>query len=94
MIVRCKNRDLVYLKINTIDMKKQVLFGAAFLFIVCSVTSCEKLGGCKKCKDVTYENNSVVFSSPETEYCGTDLLIKEATEDVPIGSQIIRVECR
>jgi hypothetical protein len=74
-------------------MKRKILFGTAFLFIVWAVTSCEELSGCKKCKNVTYENNSVINSSPETEYCGADLIAKEATKDYINGPLTTKVEC-
>jgi hypothetical protein len=77
-----------------INMKRKILFGATFLFIVWSAASCEKLAGCKKCKDVTYNNSgSVINSGPETEYCGTDLIVKEATKDYVLGTQTTKVEC-
>ena len=75
-------------------MKRKILFGATFLFIIWAFTSCEKLTGCKVCKNVTYENGSVVNSGSETEYCGTELLTKEATPDVTVGSLTTKVECR
>jgi hypothetical protein len=63
-------------------MKTKLVFGAAFLFVVWAATSCEALSGCKKCKDVIYE------------YCGAELIAKEATPDVTVGSQTTKVECR
>jgi hypothetical protein len=86
--------DFVSLVRNVMNMKRRVLFGAGILLITWSVTSCEKLGGCKVCQDVTYENNVVVFASPEEKYCGADLLIKESTKDVINYNQVIKVECR
>jgi hypothetical protein len=75
-------------------MKRKFLFGAAFLLIAWAVTSCDPLGGCKFCKNVTYENGSVINSGTESEYCGTDLISKEATPDVKVGSLTTKVECR
>jgi hypothetical protein len=75
-------------------MKTKLLFGAAFLFVAWTTTSCEVLSGCKVCKDVTYENGAVLFSGVETEYCGADLIAKEATPDVTVGTHTIKVECR
>ena len=74
-------------------MKTKLLFGAAFFFFAWAATSCESLSGCKVCKNVTYENGSVVNSGSETEYCGTDLITKEATPDVTVGSLTTKVEC-
>jgi hypothetical protein len=75
-------------------MKTKLVFGAAFLFVVWAATSCEALSGCKKCKDVIYERGSVVNSGSEIEYCGAELIAKEATPDVTVGSQTTKVECR
>lgn len=74
-------------------MKRKLYFGAAFLLLAWSVTSCESLSDCKKCKNVTYENGSVINSGTETEYCGTDLITQEAKPDVTIGSLTTKVEC-
>lgn len=75
-------------------MQKRILFAVLLTFIACSFTSCEKLSGCKVCKEVTYENNAVISETAETEYCGAELIAKEATKDVNIGQQTIKVECR
>jgi hypothetical protein len=85
--------DVIPLKAIDIMMKRKLLFGATFLFLVWAATSCEAISGCKKCKNVTYENGSVVSSSGETEYCGTDLIAKEATPDVTVGTITTKVEC-
>lgn len=75
-------------------MKRKLLFGAMFLFLVWAATSCEAISGCKKCKNVTYENGSVINSGSETEYCGADLIAKEATPDATVGNLTVKVECR
>ena len=75
-------------------MIRKLLFGAAFLFVAWTATSCEELSGCKICKNVTYENGSVISSGTETEYCGADLIKKEAIPDVTVGSLTTKVECR
>jgi hypothetical protein len=75
-------------------MKRKLFFAASFLLIAWSFTACEALSGCKVCQDVTYENNQEVFSTSETEFCGDDLIAKEATPDVSVGNQVIKVECR
>jgi hypothetical protein len=76
-------------------MKKvKFLFGAVLLFMVCFVTSCEKLSGCERCKNVTYENGLAISSSSETEYCGSDLIAKKAIPDITVGSLTTKVECR
>jgi hypothetical protein len=75
-------------------MKRKLIFGASFLFIAWAFTSCEALSDCGYCKDVIYENNSVLSESSETEYCGADLLSKKATPPVTTNNLTTRVECR
>jgi len=75
-------------------MKRKLLFGALFLFVVWAADSCTALKDCKFCKNVTYENGAVVNSGSETEYCGADLITKEATPDVTVGALTTKVECR
>ena len=75
-------------------MKKRLLYAISIFLIVIGINSCEDLGGCKFCKTVTYENNQVLSESGETEYCGADLLKREATPDVKVGSLTTKVECR
>jgi hypothetical protein len=75
-------------------MIKKLIFGAMFFFLLWGATSCEAISGCKKCREVIYERGSVLSSGPETEYCGTDLIKKEATPDLSVGTLITKVECR
>ncbi|MBK7711322.1 MAG: hypothetical protein IPJ37_10515 [Bacteroidales bacterium] len=75
-------------------MKNRIKFIAALLFICWAANSCEAISGCKVCQDVTYENGLEVFSSPETEFCGDELIAKETTPDVTVGNQVIKVKCR
>lgn len=76
-------------------MKKKLLYATVFVLIAWSFTSCNSLSkNCKFCKTVTYENGNVVNSGTETEYCGTDLIAKEATPDITVGSLTTKVECR
>lgn len=75
-------------------MKRKVLFGAALMFVAWAATSCNPLTDCGFCKNVTYENGSVVNSGTESEYCGTDLITQKAKPDITIGSLVTKVECR
>lgn len=77
---------------NNNPMKKKIFYAASFFLIVLVAPSCEK--SCKFCKSVTYENGVVQNSGSETEYCGTDLIAKEATPDVTVGALTTKVECR
>jgi hypothetical protein len=75
-------------------MKRKLIFGASFMLIVWAFTSCEALSDCGFCKEVTYENSSVVNETSETEYCGADLIKQKAIQPVTIGSLTTKVECR
>ncbi len=75
-------------------MKRKLLFVASFLFIAWAFTSCEALSDCGFCKNVTYENGTVILEGSETEYCGEDLIKKKATPPVTVGALTTKVECR
>lgn len=78
-------------------MKKKLVFAASFILVAWSLTSCEALfQNCKICQTNTYENGTLTDEGEEAEYCGADLLTKEATPDIPIPAlnQVIKVECR
>ena len=75
-------------------MKRRVLFGTAFIFITWAFTSCEALTSCKICKQVTYENGSVILEGSESEYCDAKLAAIEATADVVTGNKRLTWECR
>jgi len=75
-------------------MKRKLFLGASFLFIAWAFTSCEALSDCGFCKNVTYENGSVINEGTETEYCGQDLITKKATPPVTVGALTTKVECR
>jgi len=82
------------LNLNSKLMKRKLLFVASFLFIAWAFTSCEALSDCGFCKNVTYENGSVVNEGSETEYCGADLVKQKAIPPVTVGSLTTKVECR
>jgi hypothetical protein len=75
-------------------MKSRIVFISALLFISWAANSCEALNGCKVCQDITYEDGKEVFATPEREFCDDDLIRKEATPDVHVGNQIIKVKCQ
>lgn len=79
---------------NNTGMKRKILFGAGLLFVAWAFNACEALGDCGFCKNVTYENGSVINSGTETEYCGADLVTQKAKPDITIGSLVTKVECR
>jgi hypothetical protein len=75
-------------------MKRKLILGVSFLFIAWAFTSCEALSDCGFCKNVTYENGTVINEGSETEYCGQELIAKKATLPVTVGSLTTKVECR
>lgn len=76
-------------------MKRKIAYTVSLLIIAWAFNSCESLfQNCKFCKDVTYENGSVIYEGAESEYCGTDLLKKESTPDLVQGNLVVKVECR
>jgi hypothetical protein len=75
-------------------MKKKLIFAAAFVLMACSFNSCDLFQKCKMCKTVTYENGTIINEGTESEYCGADLITKEATPDIVIGNLVTKVECR
>jgi hypothetical protein len=75
-------------------MKRKLLFGTLFLLMAWAFNSCEALSDCGFCKNVTYENGSVINEGTESEYCGDDLIKKKATPPVTVGSLTTKVECR
>lgn len=76
-------------------MKKKIVFGVFLLLMAWSFTSCDALfKKCKLCKTVTYDGTIVVSETDEVEYCGADLVKKEATPPVTIGGLTTKVECR
>jgi hypothetical protein len=76
-------------------MKKKLFIAAAFIIMASAFTACKDLfQNCKLCATNTYEGSTLIIPGAEAEYCGADLLTKEATPDVTIGAQVIKTECR
>jgi hypothetical protein len=87
-------KSFVYLTRNKSVMKRKLIIAAFFLLIASTFTACEGLfQNCKMCATNTYENGTLVIQGSEVEYCGSDLITKEAVPDIPVGAQIIKVEC-
>jgi hypothetical protein len=90
-----KKRVLVSLKRNNIEMKRKILFGAAFIFVAWAATSCEK--SCQFCKIVTRTSGGTeVTSGSASEYCGTDLIAYKAANPTitnPVTGNVTKVEC-
>jgi hypothetical protein len=76
-------------------MKRRLIYGLAlFVLMSWALTSCESLGTCKVCRQVTYVDGVVTLEGDETEYCDSKLVAIEATPDVVQGSTRIKWECR
>jgi hypothetical protein len=64
-------------------MKRKILIAISFILITLTFNSCEPLGTCKVCRQVTSEiNGTIISEDPEAEYCGADLVAIEAKADV------------
>ena len=74
--------------------EKEVIIRSIFSFIAWAFASCEALSDCGFCKNVTYENGSVINEGSETEYCGADLEAQKAIDPVTVGNLTTKVECR
>ena len=76
-------------------MKRKIVFIISFLFITLAFNSCEPLGTCKVCRQVTYEiGGSIISEGAEIEYCDGALLGIEATDDIFVNNTRISWECR
>jgi hypothetical protein len=88
-----KKRVFVSLSYKLIVMKRILSYSAAFVFIVLSVTSCEK--NCKVCAQNTYDSsNKLVTAGTDAEYCDAELIAVEAIKDVTISGMTTKWECR
>jgi hypothetical protein len=76
-------------------MKRNILLAITFIGMTVAFNSCEILGSCKICRQVTYNlNGGVISEDPEAEYCDAELVAIEAKPDQPVGNTIIKWECR
>jgi hypothetical protein len=76
-------------------MRRKILLGITFICMTVAFNSCESLGTCKICRQVTYNiNGGVISEGTETEYCDAYLVAIEAKDDVIVGNTRISWECR
>jgi hypothetical protein len=76
-------------------MIRKIILGITFICITVTFNSCETLGACKICRQVTYNiSGGVISEGPEAEYCDAALIAIEAKPDQPVGNTIIKWECR
>ena len=75
-------------------MKKNIVRALAISgFFALTLNSCELLGDCSTCSQVTYESGSEVASTPGISYCGDELEEKESADPVIIGNRSTYWEC-
>jgi hypothetical protein len=72
-------------------MKRKIFFAVAFILIVAVFSSCEK--NCKTCKQVTYIDEVFDHAGNPQEYCGADLLVIEAEDDIEYLNTRTTWEC-
>jgi hypothetical protein len=76
-------------------MKRNLIIVVLFIVMTLSFNSCESLGTCKICREVTYEvGGGVISEGPEKEYCDASLIAIEAKDDLIIGNKRYSWECR
>jgi hypothetical protein len=76
-------------------MKRKIATAISFILITLAFNSCEPLGTCKVCKQVTYEiGGGVISEGTETEYCDAALIAIEAKDDIFVNNTRISWECR
>jgi hypothetical protein len=75
-------------------MKRKIIIAAILVLITITFTACPSVfQNCKMCATNTYENGTLILAGSEAEYCDAALISKEAIPDIPVGAQIIKVEC-
>lgn len=76
-------------------MKRTIIIAATFILFTIAFTSCETLGSCKICREITYQTGrGIINEGPEAEYCDAELVAIETQADVIIGDKRYYWECR
>jgi len=76
-------------------MKRKIILAITFIGMTVAFNSCEILGSCKICRQVTYNvGGGVISEGPETEYCDAALIAIEGKDDIFVGNTRISWECR
>ena len=76
-------------------MKRILAITALFILLSIAFVSCEILGSCKICREITYQTGKGIISEgPEIKYCDADLIAIETQRDVVIGDKRYYWECR
>lgn len=59
-------------------MKRIIIIATSFILLTVAFTSCEVLGTCKICREITFQTNrGIINEGPEAEYCDAELIAKE-----------------
>lgn len=75
-------------------MKKKIFYLGALLLIAISFHSCEAIkDNCKQCRYNVYVDGAFSYSEFEAEYCGTDLITRQAAPDVVVDNTVTKFEC-
>jgi len=75
-------------------MKRKIVLGFLFLVITACFTGCEGLfGNCKICSLNTYENDNLILSQSEAEYCDAELISIQAIRPTTDGNTVTKWEC-
>ncbi|NSW93157.1 MAG: hypothetical protein HPY62_00435 [Bacteroidales bacterium] len=75
-------------------MRRKAVYILSLLLMTCLINSCEVLGNCKICRQVTYIDGKVDYEGPEAEYCDAELIAIEAKPDIINGNTRLSWECR
>jgi hypothetical protein len=76
-------------------MKRKIFLAITFIGMTVTFNSCEILGSCKICRQVTYNvGGGVISEGPESEYCDAALIAIEAKDDIIVGNTRLSWECR
>jgi hypothetical protein len=76
-------------------MKRIIIIATSFILLTVAFTSCEVLGTCKICREITFQTNrGIINEGPEAEYCDAELIAKETQDDLVIGDKRYYWECR
>lgn len=76
-------------------MKKKLAYAAGLLVIICSFTACDMIGGnCQICQLNSYEDNILIATVSEAEYCDDELLAIKSKPPITDGGFTTKWECR
>ena len=76
-------------------MKRILAITTSFILLSIAFVSCEILGSCKICCEITYQTGKgIINEGPEAQYCDADLVAIETQGDVVIGDKRYYWECR